>query len=59
MEALLSPRELAQRLDKSTKTLETWRREGTGPAFIRVGREVRYRETDVTRWLERNTVTTR
>jgi len=53
---LRSPSWLAQRLGKSAKTLETWRRQGTGPAFVRVGRDIRYRESDVERWLTAQTV---
>ena len=55
---MLTPRELAERWSKSEKTLETYRRNGEGPAFVRLGRQVRYRESDVKRWEAENTVTT-
>lgn len=56
---LRKPSWLAQRLEKSSKTLETWRREGVGPPYVRVGRDIRYRESDVERWLAAQTVSTR
>jgi len=31
--------------------LERWRVEGLGPAWLKVGRAVRYREGDVEQWL--------
>lgn len=43
---------LAKRLKIKVKTLQAWRTRGGGPAFIRVGRLVRYRDEDVSRWLE-------
>lgn len=35
-------------------TLANWRYQGRGPRFVKVGRHVRYRRTDVEAWLERN-----
>ena len=35
----------------SARTLETWRRKGTGPAFVRIGGRVRYRPSAVRQWL--------
>ena len=35
----------------SARTLETWRRKGTGPEFVRVGGRVRYKPSAVRRWL--------
>jgi hypothetical protein len=40
---------------RSTRTTETWRRRGGGPPFIRLGRRVLYRKTDVELWLRQNT----
>lgn len=31
--------------------LRAWRRQGRGPAYIRVGRSVRYRISDLDEWL--------
>ena len=48
---LLTVRELAAELKVSVRTLERWRRDGTGPAWMTVGRAVRYRRGDVDAWL--------
>jgi excisionase family DNA binding protein len=50
---LLTQQQLADELQVSVRTLERWRQEGTGPAFIRVGRSPRYRRSDIDAWLER------
>jgi excisionase family DNA binding protein len=50
---LLTQRQLADELEVSLRTLERWRQQGTGPAFIRVGRSPRYRRSDIDAWLER------
>jgi excisionase family DNA binding protein len=44
---LLTPAEVAERLRVSTRTLEFWRHQGRGPAYVRVGKRVRYRSDDV------------
>jgi excisionase family DNA binding protein len=49
---LLTQQQLADELQVSVRTLERWRQEGTGPAFIRVGRSPRYRRSDIDAWLE-------
>lgn len=36
----------------SPLTLADWRTKRTGPAYIRVGRLIRYRQTDLDAWLE-------
>jgi predicted site-specific integrase-resolvase len=38
----LTPRQLAERWHLSEKTLERWRHEGSGPAFLKVGARVLY-----------------
>jgi excisionase family DNA binding protein len=50
---LLTARELAAELKVSLRTLERWRARGIGPAYVRLGRTVRYRRSDVNTWLER------
>jgi excisionase family DNA binding protein len=50
---LLTQQQLAHELQVSLRTLERWRQEGTGPAFIRIGRFPRYRRADIDAWLER------
>jgi excisionase family DNA binding protein len=49
---LLTQQQLADELQVSVRTLERWRREGTGPSWVRVGRSPRYRRQDIDRWLE-------
>lgn len=55
---LLTPKDVAERLQVTEAALAAWRR-GVGPGsdlpFIRVGGSVRYRETDLTAWLEART----
>lgn len=43
-------------LGKPVKTLQQWRWKREGPAYIKVGRAVRYRRADVERWLDEQTV---
>ena len=35
----------------SPRTLQRWRMEGAGPTFVRIGRLVRYRRSDLDSWL--------
>jgi excisionase family DNA binding protein len=49
---LLSPAELAAYLGVPLATVYRWRSRREGPCGIRVGRHVRYRVTDVERWLD-------
>ena len=38
----------------SPRTLQRWRMEGAGPLFARIGRLVRYRQSDLDAWLKAN-----
>ena len=40
-------------------TMRKWRREGTGPAYLRIGRAVRYRIADLDRFLDESLVSPR
>jgi excisionase family DNA binding protein len=53
---LLTAHELASELGVGTQTLAQWRWQGVGPAFVKVGRLVRYRRSDVDAWLAANEV---
>ena len=44
---LLTQREAATLLHLSERTLERLRVSGTGPKFVRLGRSIRYRPTDI------------
>jgi predicted site-specific integrase-resolvase len=54
MSNLQPPPLVADRLLVPEQTLAQWRYLGKGPAFIKVGRHVRYRDEDVEAWLEAN-----
>jgi excisionase family DNA binding protein len=49
---LLSPEQLAKFLDVPVGTVYRWNYAGTGPRPLSVGRHVRYRESDVDKWLK-------
>jgi excisionase family DNA binding protein len=49
---LLSIPELAEYLGVPVATIYRWRYTRDGPVGYRVGRHIRYRITDVERWLE-------
>ena len=43
-------------LDLPPRTLDMWRYKGTGPPYIKIGRHVRYRQSDLDRYLDSRTV---
>lgn len=49
--------ELSTRWHKSPRTLERWRMNGAGPPYIKLGAQVRYRESDAELWLRSRTFT--
>ena len=54
---LLTTDEVAEFLGVSPRTIEDWRRRGGGPRFIRLrGRAVRYRPSELARWLAEHEV---
>lgn len=55
---LLTSAELAGFLRLTTERLYELRVAGTGPAFVKIGRDVRYAWPDVRTWLASNTHTT-
>lgn len=50
-EPLMTPAGLAEYLGVTGEVLRTWRHRGTGPDWIKVGHEVRYRPAAVEEWL--------
>ena len=36
----------------SPRTMQRWRMEGRGPAYVRVGRLIRYRQSALSEWLD-------
>jgi len=49
---LLTITELADYLDVPPATIYGWRNRGVGPPGFRVGKHVRFRWTDIERWIE-------
>lgn len=52
MARLLTPDEVSDYLGVPPGTLANWRYQGHGPAFVRLGRHVRYRARDVDDWID-------
>ena len=48
---LLTPADIADWLSVPEKTLAEWRSRRKGPTYIKLGRHVRYRRSDVELWL--------
>jgi predicted DNA-binding transcriptional regulator AlpA len=53
-ERLLSPADLAGYLQLTERALRDMRYQGRGPAYVKVGRLVRYRPEAVAEWLADN-----
>jgi len=49
---LLTITEVADLLRKPVATLRWWRHVGTGPHSFKIGRDVRYRLSDVRAWID-------
>jgi excisionase family DNA binding protein len=50
-ESYLKPREAAEYLRSSTSTLAKARMYKRGPDFVRIGRAIRYRQSDLDAWM--------
>jgi predicted DNA-binding transcriptional regulator AlpA len=48
---LLSPGDVSEQLKITQHTLRQWRWLGKGPRWLKVGRHVRYRQSDLDAWL--------
>lgn len=55
-EDIARPQDVARALDTSVAGLAQMRYRGTGPRFIKRGRRVLYRWSEVRKYLEQNTV---
>ncbi|ATH95878.1 hypothetical protein HMPREF3157_02150 [Dermabacter sp. HMSC06F07] len=58
---LLSPSEAAEQLtewglDVSTRTLQEWRSTGRGPAYLKIGNQIRYHRGKLSTWIEAHEV---
>lgn len=58
VDRLLNTREVALRLDMSEGALSQLRYKGEGPDYVRINsKNIRYRESEIEAWLDRQTVT--
>lgn len=53
---VLTEHEVAERLSLSLATLRAWRSRRQGPHFIRLGRAVRYLDTDIEQFIDSHRV---
>jgi excisionase family DNA binding protein len=51
-DTLLTTDEVAAKLRVAPRTLRQWRDDGRGPRPQRIGRMIRYRSSDVQKWLD-------
>lgn len=54
-DGLLTEPQAADFLNLSVRTLQAWRIKLAGPDFVRAGRAIRYRRSDLVAWIEANT----
>lgn len=57
-ERLFNEQATAEFLGLTLASLRKWRWERKGPAYVKVGRLVRYRKADLEAWLDQQTVRT-
>lgn len=55
---VLTTREAAEHVRLSETQLERLRQRGDGPVYIKIGRAVRYRESDLATWLDQHLMPT-
>jgi len=56
MNRMIDEKEAGEYLGCSVAALQKWRLLGKGPAYVKVGRLVRYREADLVAFLDANCV---
>lgn len=56
MLGLMTQEELATMIEVTPDTLREWRRLKQGPDFVKTGKGVMYRHSDVLDWVKRNVV---
>ena len=52
MESLLEPSVVGETIEVSQATLRHWPTTGQGPAFLKVGRQIRYPPSAIEAWLQ-------
>jgi len=55
-DALLTETQVAEILNLSIRTLQSWRVRRAGLKYVQVGRAVRYRRRDLIAWIDANTM---
>ena len=55
-ERLLTTKQAANFLNRPQRTLEDWRYTGDGPPYVKMGRAVRYRASDLLQWVDERVV---
>jgi predicted DNA-binding transcriptional regulator AlpA len=56
MSRFITPKALTARLNVTLATLYTWRKNGTGPPWVRIGKSaIRYPAAEFNAWIARNT----
>jgi len=58
MIGLLTPAAAAALIGSSLPTLARWRRIGTGPKFVKLGRKIFYQRDRLMEWVESNAAST-
>jgi hypothetical protein len=53
VEELIGEVELAAQLQQQSGTLAAWRVGGRGPAYVKIGRKVFYKPSDISAWIAR------
>ena len=53
---LLTPGQAAEQLNIPVSTLARWRSERRELPYVTVGRLIRYRQVDIDRWIDDNTI---
>jgi len=56
MDEIMTPEELSEYAKRSLKTLEADRLHRRGIPYVKIGRQVRYRRSDIEAYLAANTV---
>lgn len=54
--SLLTPGQTAEQLNIPVSTLSRWRSERSELPYVTVGRLIRYRQVDIDRWIDDNTI---
>lgn len=55
MTKLMTPKQAAEMLQKPVGTMKRWRVEGIGPNYVKIGRDVRYKLSDLEAYIDEHT----